>query len=112
MGWEERNGRYYYYDKVRENGRVVSRYIGKGLASKVIEATNEANRFEREEMREERRRQKALDREIDLTIRGLSAQAKTLTETVLVVSGYHKHKGQWRRKRGQKEHGTIEAAKS
>jgi hypothetical protein len=100
MSWEERNGHYYYYDKVREGGRVISRYVGKGLASKLIEATNEAKRFEREELRQERRRQKALDREIDSTIRDLSAHAKALTEAVLLASGYHRHKGQWRRKRG------------
>jgi hypothetical protein len=102
MAWEERNGHYYYYDKVREGGRVVSNYIGKGVASKLIEATNEQNRWEREELRLERRKQKNLDREIDSTIRELSARAKVLTEVVLVASGYHKHKGQWRRKRGYK----------
>jgi hypothetical protein len=102
MGWEERNGHYYYYDKIREGGRVVSKYIGKGIASKLIEATNEQNRWEREELRLERHRQRALDREIDSAIRDCSAQAKVLTEVVLLASGYHQHKGQWRRKRERK----------
>lgn len=103
MGWEERNGRSYYYDKRREDGRVVSKYIGKGIASKVVEATNEINRLEREELRLERVRQKALDREIDTFIRDYTARTKELTEAVLLLSGYHKHKGQWRRRRGQKQ---------
>ena len=102
MGWEDRNGRSYYYEKKREDGRVVSRYIGRGIASKMCEALNEERRWEREEMRAERRRQKALDREIDIAIRNLTARTKLLTEAVLVASGYHKHKGQWRRRRGFK----------
>jgi hypothetical protein len=100
MGWEERNGNYYHYEKVREDGRVVSKYIGKGIASKLCEAMNEEKRWEREELRLERRKQKILDHEIDATIHDLSTHAKALTEAVLLASGYHKHKGQWRRKRG------------
>jgi hypothetical protein len=102
MGWEQRNGRSYLYEKRRENGRVVSKYIGKGLASQLVESINEEQRLERELLRSERLVQKALDREIDTAIRELSAKAKVLTEAVLVASGYHKHKGQWRRRRGHK----------
>ncbi len=96
----------YYYDKVRENGRVVSKYIGKGIASQLVEAINAESRFEREELLRERIVQKAVDREIDTVIRELAAQAKVLTEAVLVASGYHKHKGQWRRRRVNKSQET------
>jgi hypothetical protein len=96
----------YYYDKVREHGRVVSKYIGKGIASQLVEAINAEKRFEREELRRERRIQKVLDREIDTAIRELAARSKVLTEAVLLASGYHKHKGQWRRKRANKSQTT------
>ncbi len=65
-----------------------------------MEAVNAGNRFEREEFRRERQRQDALDREINALIRESAARAKIITEAVLLVAGYHKHKGQWRRKRG------------
>jgi hypothetical protein len=100
MAWETRNGRLYYYEKKRENGRVVSRYVGRGLAAQLAESVNRMLRIEREELREEARKQAALDREIDRRIRQSALVVKLMTETTLVLAGFHKHKGQWRRRRG------------
>ena len=36
MGWEERNGRMYYYSKRREGDRVISEYIGAGMGAEAI----------------------------------------------------------------------------
>ena len=99
MGWEQRGNGRYYYEKVRENGRVVSRYIGKGVASLLFDAANEQARFERQEVLRERRARVTKDREIDGVVRELKQRSRALTETILIASGYHKHKGQWRRKR-------------
>ncbi len=100
MAWETRGGRRYYYEKKRVDGRVVSRYVGCGLAAQLAENVNEMLRIEREVLREESRRQAALDREIDTQIRTAMRAVKLVTDAALFVAGYHKHKGQWRRKRG------------
>jgi len=104
MGWETRNGRAYYYEKKREDGRVVSRYVGTGLTAQLAENVNEMLRIEREELRVEKLVQKAIDHDIDAQLRGARRATKIITEAVLIASGYHKHKGQWRRKRwGKRE---------
>ncbi len=36
MGWEERNGSYYYYKKTKVDGKVLSEYIGRGEFAEII----------------------------------------------------------------------------
>ncbi len=42
MGWEERNGRLYYYEKRREGRRVVSQYVGTGTFAEACAVLNKA----------------------------------------------------------------------
>lgn len=99
MPWEKRGHRLYYYRKRREGKRVISEYVGRG---ELAEAMAVLDALEREECQAEQDRdrtkleeQLVIDREID----GVSDLVGIVTRAVLLASGYHTHKGQWRRKR-------------
>ena len=49
MGIELRRGNPYFYSKVRQGGRVVSRYAGGGSFGACLAMLSEAERIEREE---------------------------------------------------------------
>jgi hypothetical protein len=101
MAWESRNGRGRYYTRSRrENGRVVREYIGQG---RVAEMTAELDCIERDE-REARRRAVHLAREEiaaqDAPVKALHDDVEALARATLLVAGFHRHKGEWRRCRG------------
>jgi len=101
MGWEERKGRLYYYRKRREGNRVVSEYLGSGELAGAIAALDQIEREEREYKRwVERQEREALDREAGQVDEVLDL-IRTLTHAALIASGYHTHKGQWRKRREQ-----------
>jgi len=99
MAWEERNGNRYYYRKRREGSRVVSEYIGAGDLAEGLLFLDEIDRdhreLERQAEREEREAQQAIDKQIDEVI-GL---ARLLADAAMIEAGYHRHKGQWRKRR-------------
>ena len=103
MGWEERKGRFYYYEKRREGDRVVSKYVGTGSFAEACavldESEKEKRRLEREALRQER---EALDREAR-QVRDVLDQIRALTHAALIAGGYHMHKGQWRKRREHRE---------
>lgn len=97
MGWEFRNGARYYYRKERSAGRVRSVYVGRGEVANLtsmLDASRQAElKTARENERDERLELDALDRNID----GLNRLVAAVTEAVLITSGFHQHKRQWRR---------------
>lgn len=95
MAWETRGNRDYLYRKKRVNGRVVSEYLGTGYHAKLLEMRDARTAAQRNAEREERRRQDAIDKEI----KRHSGELRKLVNSVLVASGYHQHKRQWRKKR-------------
>lgn len=99
MAWEERNGRRYYYRKVRRGGRVFSVYEGGDVAGVIAEAQDEQARAGRERqaltLREQMKRDDEIDAMIDESWRAVSAAV----ESELESAGFHRHKGQWRLKR-------------
>lgn len=101
MAWENRNGKLYYYQKHREGERVVSRYIGTGalavLAAQLDDIGRERKALEREHWRASQAEEAAIDREIAEYSRLL----RQVTAAVLLASGCHQHKRQWRVKREQ-----------
>jgi len=94
MGWETRNGRRYYYEKKRMGGKVVSRYVSRGLAE-FCEATNQLLA----ECRRTWRTLKAQEEEIDWRIDEVCEEIETGIRGMLFALGFHLHKGQWRKKR-------------
>ena len=99
MGWETRAGRLFYYRKRRIGRRVVSEYGGSGEAAAVVAALDAHERAERDARRKERQRMREQERAIDAEIDAVCQAVRTLTAGVLLLHGYHTHKGQWRKTR-------------
>jgi hypothetical protein len=100
MGWERRErGGSYFYRKEREGGRVRSIYVGKGELAGLIAQLENGRRTEREMQAAHERNLRAIDERVDASLDELSEMAETLTAAVLLASGYHTHKRQWRRAR-------------
>jgi hypothetical protein len=95
MAWERRGNRCYYYRKVRRGRRVVSEYAGELGA--LLDAEE---RRERAQAREVERQTRAEFEQSQRALGDLAELANALTRAVLLASGYHTHKGQWRRRRG------------
>ncbi len=99
MGWEDRNGRSYYYRKERDGSRVKSVYVGRGETAGLIAQFEALQSDEREEKlalaRLERERVEEQDTELD----ALGEIIRELAAATLIAHGYHQHKREWRRRR-------------
>jgi len=99
MGWEERRNKKYYYRKRRIGDRVMSTYVGAGPVAEAAAALDESNRLAREEAREqfrqERERQRAIDQEVDR----VCLLTRHLIYAALLLNGYSMHRGEWRKRR-------------
>jgi len=95
MAWEQRKGGLFYYRKVREGKSVRSVYMGRSAIVGMIADLDEERRFVQAMARE---REDALDALVGAS----EAQFKATMETVreaLEGAGYHKRKGQWRKRK-------------
>ena len=95
MGIERRKGGLYYYQKIREGKSVKSVYMGRSAIVGMIADLDEERRFERAMARER-------EEELDALYGATEAQFEATMETVkqaLEGAGYHKRKGEWRRRR-------------
>ncbi len=101
MGWEDRNGRSYYYRKERSGNKVRSVYVGGGEVAGLCAALDGMVRSEAKDEREAKRRARARDTELDRAGDELGEMIKTLTTAALLAEGFHTHKRQWRRTRDE-----------
>ena len=97
MGLEKRNGRVYYYKSRRDGEKVRKVYVGAGDFAHLAAKLDETVRLRREEdaayweaEREHLERSAAFLQELE-------EAAQILTRAQLLVSGFHKRKGEWRR---------------
>jgi hypothetical protein len=102
MGIERRGkgNNLYYYRKRRIGSRVVSEYVGGG---ELAHLAAQLDAWERDKQDEECYRLKVKCAEImaeDKVLADLGQAISTLVQGILLAEGYHTHKGQWRRKRG------------
>jgi hypothetical protein len=90
----------YYYRSVRSGERVKKEYVGGGLLGQVAAKLDERERLRRKEevacWRVERERLE----ESAAFLQELTEAAEVLVRAHLLASGCHRHKGQWRRRRG------------
>ena len=100
MGWEERNGSMYYYRKRRASTRVTSVYVGRGALAEAVAAHDAWVRAVREAEQEDWRKTKEAELAIAAAVDHLGELSTVLTRAVLLASGHHTHRRQWRRKRG------------
>jgi hypothetical protein len=99
MGWKQINGRRYYYKSERDGARVKSTYFGAGESGLLISLLELEDRTEREAERDQRRVEReeyeAEEKAVAEWFDGIQAVA----DAAMIAAGFHKHKGQWRRKR-------------
>lgn len=101
MSWETRTrGTSYYTRSKRINGRIIRQYIGRGELAERLAAADGRER----ELRAMVRRDQQLERErIEdqaAPIAALHADVDVLVRAALLGAGYHRHHGEWRRRRG------------
>ena len=97
MGWELRNGKRYYYRKIRQGRRVISEYVGAGEFAELlfeIDGLDRADKtLSRIAWKDEKDEVKKLNKDINQFIKVINGMARAS----LLTFGYHPHKGQWRR---------------
>jgi hypothetical protein len=99
MGWEDRNGKRYYYRKRREGRRVVSEYIGSGFMGELAEDMDLVDRAENHQARQLWKTTKQSADAIASQARQVEKVTQAMTRALLLLSGYHVHKRQWRKRR-------------
>ena len=97
MAWEQRGNGTYYYRKRREEGRVVSEYVGTGPRAVCLAEIDAGRRAEREALREAERREREALRETDRQFDAAGDLIRALMRGALLATGYHTHKRQWRK---------------
>ena len=95
MAWETRGGKRYFYEKKRVNGRVVSVYRGSDVAGQLAELEGQQKDGQRRKQKEERAAFRQMERKID----DLCDEITLIRNALLIATGHHRHKGQWRKKR-------------
>jgi hypothetical protein len=103
MGIETRNGRTYYYRKRRIGGRVVSEYVGCGLLAECAAGLDAEEQADRQERREKAQAERQRQEELDAQANRACAAVGAAVADALAVAGFHRHKGQWRRRHGQNQ---------
>ena len=101
MAWESREGssNKYYTRSRREGGRVVREYVGCGPLADITATLDALDRFEREEASEQLREQVAAAQAVDQQLKDVGKLCDQLAQVVLWQTGYHKHRGEWRKRR-------------
>jgi hypothetical protein len=99
MGWKTINGRRYFYKSEREGGRVRSVYFGAGESGSLMAEWIEFERLERAAEREREREDREESDAEDRAISGWFDDVQVAADAAMVAGGFHKHKGQWRRRR-------------
>lgn len=110
MAWEKRSKRRYYYEAKWENGRVVKRYLGHGIQAQKAALKADSTRNGKRRAREVVRR---IVEELDpvtLLMKQLESSVRELTQIELLSHGYHQHRGNWRKRRVNKEAKTPPAS--
>ncbi len=99
MGWKTIKGHRYYYKSERVGGRVQTSYFGAGESGSLIARIDEIDRAEREAERHERRAEREESDAEEQAISEWFDGVQAITDETMIAAGFHKHNGQWRRKR-------------
>ncbi|MBU4460475.1 MAG: hypothetical protein KJ579_07905 [Verrucomicrobia bacterium] len=106
MGWEKRGKQTYYYGKVRCGGRVRSEYWGRGEIARLTAEEVEDRATYRSVLRDIWRRQIDDLVETERRLALVDSALRDIVGAILIESGFHAHRGQWRRKRSEKANQT------
>jgi len=100
VGLEKRNGRVYYYKSRRDGQKVRKVYVGAGDFAHLAARLDEAERLRRKEECAYWEAERELLEQSAAFLQELEEAAEVLLRAHLLASGFHQHKGQWRRQRG------------
>ncbi|MFH1698776.1 MAG: hypothetical protein ABH882_06940 [Candidatus Omnitrophota bacterium] len=99
MAWEARGNNIYYYRKKRIARRVISEYVGRGEMAREIALMDLAERKERYNRIMIIRQQREEFGLFDNQVVRVNLFVSKMVVAFLIITGFHKHKGQWRRQR-------------
>ena len=112
MGWEQRGGGSYYYRKEREGGRVRSKYMGNGVLGQICAENDRDEQRDRTAKRDADHATRKAEAEVDRQLADAESAIAAITDAALLAGGYHKHKGQWRKRRHEKKATASEETRS
>lgn len=96
MAWK--NG--YYYRNRRRGRKVQSEYVGAGALGEMAAQLDEHAREQKQLQRLLAQTEQAAENDIDRPLDEIGVQVQALVTATLLASGYHMHKRQWRKQRG------------
>ena len=100
MGWETRKrGTSRYYTRSRwKGGRVIREYIGGGVLGRLAAQLDELERQQREEETAYWREERERFEQNAAFVRELEEAAQILSQAHLIAAGFHKRRGEWRKR--------------
>ena len=99
MGWKTINGRRYYHKSERDGGRVKTTYFGAGESGLLVSLLELEDRAAREAEHQQRKSEKGECETEEKAVAEWFDGVEAVADGAMIAAGYHKHKGQWRRKR-------------
>lgn len=97
MGWKTINGRRYFYEWVEVNGEYLQKCRGRGEEAKLAALKVAQKRADASGERAIVCRWEIQDRNTDYVVSELRAKIHSEVTRTLVMNGYHRHRGQWRK---------------
>jgi hypothetical protein len=99
MALENRGGRVYYYRSVRDGEKVRKVYEGSGELARIAHERVIMNRAALEHERRESAKELEGLEALAAPFLELSQTVEILVQAHLIAAGYHRSKGEWRRRR-------------
>ena len=99
MAWERRGGNLYYYQSERVDSRVRKKYVGTGEIAELVAHADETIRRTRAERRKRVRAEIEEAEGLASMADELDDAAEVLVRAEMLAAGYHRRKGEWRRRR-------------
>ncbi len=98
MSWEKRGKSDYYYRKYRIGNRVVSAYIGKGYEANLVADEDDTLRSIKKNVIQRNKQEKDFEKKMDRKLDSMESEIASVVNSLLLISGYRTHKGQWRKR--------------
>jgi hypothetical protein len=99
LSWARRGGHVYFVRWRWEDGRSVSQYVGYGPLADIAANNDRLHRLERDAARRAWETEAARAAEGTRTTKAFSEMADLIVRATLIVAGFHRYAGQWRRRR-------------
>jgi hypothetical protein len=99
MGWKTINGRRFYYKSRRVGGRVETTYFGAGEPASLMAQIDEYERLEKTADRQAEQEEREESDAEEKAVADWFDDVQAVADAAMAEAGFHKHRGQWRRKR-------------